>query len=206
MKIIIAVASLFLSVLGADAAVKNYLNGAFLKLPPRYLADVPLEKRKALWSSMTANPDDRRLDNKNGWIHYSSDGGDHESPVGRPTSMFWVKLLPRKGESPLVFVHMSKPFADGSVPAKDQTFVLKQTDDGWKDVTKSVIPKSVDLTAHFRPKRKVAEIEVAPFEKIQTKEGNRPAYDFGAHKMDLVWNGSAFDSRKAKSPKLSADD
>ena len=206
MKILIPMAALFLSNTGAEAGVGNYLNVAILRLPARYLADVPIENRKALLESLSSDPKDNRLDYSNGWIHFFSDGGDHEDPTGRPTSMFWVKLLPRKDESPLVFVHMSKPFADGAVPGNNQTFVLEESSDGWKDVTKNVIPKEVDMTAHFRPRRKIDEIEVAPFEKIQRQDGGGSAYNFGERKIDLVWKGSAFEVRKASSSKLSGND
>ncbi len=206
MKMIITITTLLLSIVGVEAGVETNLSQAILKLPPRYLADVPIENRRALLESLSSDPKDGRLDYKNGWIHFYSDGGDHESPKGRPTSMFWVKLLPRQDQSPLVFVHMSKPFADGSIPGENQTFVLEKSGKGWEDITKKVIPRKVDMTAHFRPRRKMIEIEVAPYEKIPVKDGGKTAYGFGEHKFDLVWNGSALVVRKASSPKLSGDD
>lgn len=205
MKIIITLATVLLSMPGARADVADDLKKAVLTLPPRYLADVPLEGRKALLDKISADPKDPRLDNGHGWIHYSSDGGDHEDPKERVTSMFWVKLLPRDDQSPLVFVHMSKPFADASAPSDKQTFVLEKDGGEWKDVTMKVIPKNVDITAHFRPRRKINEIEVAPFKQFPRQDNGRAAYEFGDHTIDLVWNGSTFTIRKARTTKLSGD-
>src|SRR5690349_19017087 len=139
MRMIIALTTLLFSVVGVAAGVEHYLSQAILTLPPRYLADVPLENRNALLNSFSADPKGTRLDYKNGWIHFYSDGGGDAK--GRPTSMFWVKLLPRKDQAPLVFVHMSKPFAYGSIPDANQTFVLEKNGEGWEDVTKAVIPE-----------------------------------------------------------------
>lgn len=119
--------------------------------------------------------------------------------------MFWIKLLSRKSGSPLVLVHMSKPFAAGRAPAKDQTFILERDGNDWKDATSSVVPKGVDLTMHFRPQRSTNIIEVASWKQIQRADGRGLAYGFGERKLDLRWDGRTFQIRKPGSLKLSND-
>lgn len=201
---VLAIAALFHFTVGqAAGADGKYLNVALLQLPPKYLADVPLENRGWLLEGLSGSVfNDNRLDYTNGWIHFHSDGGDHETRKG-PSSMFYVKLLPRKQQLPLVFVHMPKPFADGNAPAKNQTFVLERKGNQWKDVTAEVMPKEIDLTMHFQPRRSDNVIEVAAYKTHKRQDGLGLSYDYGERKLDLVWEDGKFRSKKPDSPKLS---
>src|SRR5690606_13888177 len=129
---------------GSVRAAGQLLLDALATLPPKYLADVPEKDRDALIRSITGNPE--HFHREGGWAHWFSDG--RRIPA---TSMFWLKELPEGADARLLFVHMSKPFADGRLPSNDQTFVLRKTHDTWVDVTREVIPSGVDLTLHFRP-------------------------------------------------------
>ena len=120
--------------------------------------------------------------------------------------MLYIKLLPRKDDTPLVFVHMPKPFADGSAPQKNQTFVLERAGDKWRDVTKQIIPEQIDLLMHFSPRRSQAIIEVAAYERRERNDHRGKAYFFGQRTLDLFWNGSSFEIRKPDSPTLSDND
>jgi hypothetical protein len=191
-------AALAVTMLTADAEDGKFLNVAILRLPERYLADVPLENRARLLTRISEDNDTRHLDYANGWVHWFTDS---ESVGG--TSQFWLKLLPRKNERPLVFVHMAKPFADGSDPQKDQTFVLERRGNEWLDVTGNVIPEQVDLTMHFRPSRSKNMIEVAAYERFKRRDGRGEAYRFGERKLDLVWSEGSFEVRKPTAPQLS---
>ncbi len=200
MKRIVLWAVLCLLPAGNGSAADNaFLESAVRSVPPRYLAEVPIADRENLWKMLVSS---RLVDENAGWIHFQSDG---DSPPA--TSMFWVKLLPVADGNPLVFVHMSKPFADGSVPARNQTFVLRQKGKAWEDVTGKVIPKEVDLTMHFRPRRSGPVVEAAVYERFKIdRDGGRTAYRFGKRKQDLVWENGTFRVRKADRPELSRDD
>ncbi|HEY5893674.1 MAG TPA: hypothetical protein VIT91_10625 [Chthoniobacterales bacterium] len=178
----------------------NFLNVAILTLPDRYMADIPLKDRDAFLIALSRDNSTDRLDYEHGWVHFFSDG--HEVPA---TSMLFIKLLPRKDNHPLVFVHMPKPFADGSKPRKDQTFVLSWTGDSWEDVTSKYIPKRLNLTWTFQPRRAVNQIEVAPYNRFRPKDTKRDSYTFAKPKFDLIWTGSQFDIRITKKSDLSYD-
>jgi len=185
----------------AAAESQNFLNTAILELPPKYFADTPRSERLKMLSQLSDWESDSRLDYCNGWLHWHSDSEDALS-----TSMIYLKLLPRQNETPLVFIHMPKPFADGSPPRKNQTFVLERVNQSWRDVTNSILPKEVDLMMHFRPRRAAAVIEVAPYERRTRNDRRGSYYGFGRRQLDLAWNGSSFDIRQADSPELSNDD
>jgi hypothetical protein len=168
---------------------------ALLSLPPKYLADIPLSNREKFMKEVGS--DSRRLRAAGGWLHWYSDGGD----VGG-TSMAWAKELPRPGKTPLVFVHMAKPFADGRNPGGDQTFVVQRAGDGWTDVTKQVMPPDVDLSMHFRTRQKDTVIEVALWKQINRSDGRGKAWIFGSRVADLHWSGERFVARKPESEVL----
>ncbi len=176
------------------------LNVALLTLPAHYLADIPLDDRSCLLLELSSTAYDRRLDYANGWLQYHS---DNPEDCPRASSRFWLKLLPQDDEAPLVFVHMAKPFADGSDPARNQTFVLRRQGDEWLDVTEVVIPSGVDLTLHFRPSRTLDRIEVATYEPFERRDGRGKAYRFGAREFDLIWKDGSFHKAAADSPELS---
>lgn len=207
-KLFIAIVALFISIVGGASAADGYapdgkyLNVAILTLPARYLADVPIEERVALLTQLSSSPfKDDRLDYDHGWLHWYSDSPDPP----KVTSMFWLKLLPKKNGKWLVFVHMAKPFADGSDPNKKQTFVLQRNGIEWEDVTASVMPNEVDLTMHFRPRRESNVIQVAPYERFERRDGRGLAYRFGPRKLDLVWDEGEFKAQESDSPKLFKD-
>lgn len=185
----------------ATAESENFLNTAILELPPKYFGDVPLNERPKMLLQMS-DTTDPRLDYCNGWLHWHSDS--ENSLHG--TSMIFLKLLPRKNDNPLVFVHMPKPFAGVDAPQKNQTFVLERVNQTWRDITSSIIPKQVDLTIHFRPRRAVTAIEVGPYEKRERNDHPGFYYDFGKRQLDLVWNGSSFEIRQARGSEFSDDD
>ena len=192
-KLFLAGALILATLAPATAAVGKYLNVALLSLPPRYLADIPLDKRDRLLTLLSMDMGKHpRLDYAGGWLHWSYDGPPQNSPGG--SSMFWVKLLPLgKNSAPLVFVHMSKPFADGkNKPANDQTFILRYANGEWKDVTAETMPAGIDLTMHFRPRRSDLVIEAASYEEIKRQDGRGSAYDFGKRELDLIWEDGAF--------------
>lgn len=206
MKTIAIIAAVLLANAGTAAASdEKFLNEVILSLPARYLADVPAANRALLLQKLDSGPyENKRLDYDHGWIHWYSDGPRADSPGA--TSMFWVKLLPVPDGSPLVLVHMAKPFANGATPVKNQTFVLQRVRGDWKDVTRRVMPKEVDLTMHFRPRRSSNVVEAAPFEKFGRQDGGGPAWRFGKRQLDLIWKNGEFQVRQAASPKLSGND
>ena len=130
-------------------------------------------------------------------MRWYSDGG-----YVRYTSMVWLKELPRAGRSPLLFVHMAKPFADGRTPEANQTFVLERRDDGWSDVAKSVMPGEVDMTMHFRTRKDNSVIEVAPWKEYERQDTAGKAYTYGDRVMDLRWKREKFIVEKPSSKTL----
>lgn len=201
--------ALFVSLMcGASAGETSgrFLNVAILSLPERYLADIPPANRSRLLQQLSRVESDDRLDYTHGWLNWRYDGPPQDSPGA--TSMFWMKLLPQNSGTPLVFVHMSKPFnGGGHTPGRDQTFVLELQGNDWRDVTKSVVPKEADLTMHFRPRRSSAVIEVAAYESgHRLPDGSISGYGFGERKMDLIWEAGKFRVQKPGSRKLSSQE
>ena len=176
-------------------AAEYSLRLALLTIPPKHLGDIPLVDRGKFVAALEADP--ARMDVANGWVHWFSDG--HEVPC---TSMVWMKELPRSGKSPLVFIHMAKPMADGRKPEANQTVVLEFTDEGWSDVTKAVIPPDVDRTMHFRTRRDGAVIEAAPWKEFERKDGRGKAWTYGERILDLEWTGEKLVAKEAASSEL----
>jgi|GEM_PF-2699889 len=173
------------------------LEAAIRSLPPPFFADCPYEGREEMLDELHADPADR-LDLENEWLHYFSDGG----PV-RTTSMIHLRLYKRREGTKVAFVHMPKPFANGSAPSDRQTFVLTPDAQGtWSNVTQLMIPKEVDITAHFSPLRHKNVIEVAPYLEKKHPTQGRIIYDFGECQTELLWDGDQFKATAVTPRKL----
>ena len=177
------------------SADEQFFREALAELPPRFLADIPLAKRKRLLE--LAEKSSSRLDTAEGWLHWYSDG----ARIGA-TSMIWAKVLPRPDRTPLLFVHLPKPFADGKKPRLGQTFVLEKRKGGWVEVTEEIMPDGLDLTLHFRTRREDTVVEVANWKEIERADGRGTAWVFGDRVKDLHWSGERFLVEPAASPNL----
>jgi hypothetical protein len=188
-----------IALIGASESVlsdEQSFRATLMTLPPKYLGDIPLVSREKFLKAVES--DAERLDAAKGWLHWFADGGD----VGG-TSMVWAKELPRPGKKPLVFVHMAKPFADArNKPAPNQTVILEQVGEEWVDVTKTVIPSTVDMTMHFRTRKADTTVEAAPWKEVERRDGRGTAYTYGDRVMDLRWTGKEFVIEKAPSKEL----
>ena len=182
------------------AADGGFLKTAISSIPPRYFADIALDERKFMLTETVLSGGDERIDFDRGWVHWFY---DNSRAKPKSTSMLYVKLLPRDGKTPLVLVHMPKPFAGQGKPAKNQTYVLERDGDAWRDVTETTIPKEAGLELHFRTRKGEDVVEVAEYVLFQRQDGLGAAYKFGDRKLDLVWNGSVFQVRKPESAVLS---
>ena len=180
---------------GIALADEESFRAALMELPPKYLADVPLADRQKLIATAGKNAD--RLNAATGWLHWYSDG----SSV-RASSMIWAKELPRPDKTPLILVHMAKPFADGRKPEEDHTVVLERGENGWKDVTKEVMPADVDMKMHFRTREDDTVVEVAPWKEIDRRDGRGKALVYGSRVMDLHWSGERFIAKEPESKVL----
>jgi len=182
---------LFLLVLACSAAHViadgAFLNVAILELPARYLADIPAENRTRFLIHLSQLHGDRRLDYGNGWLHYYNDN-PYENPGA--TSQVYLKLLSRKDDDPLVFVFMPKQHS--------RPYILERTGKGWLDVRKHVLPRTVDLSMDFSPRRLSNVVEVVSFKRTKT--------GMGRHVCDLVWDGAQFQMREPKNSTPSDDD
>ena len=75
----------------AQADWGNFINYAVLTLPPKYLADIPLDQRTELLRELSYNQRDRRLDYANGYLDYftqsprASECHQHVLPQGSST-------------------------------------------------------------------------------------------------------------------------
>jgi hypothetical protein len=206
MKLAVVVAGFFLGCSGvALASEGHFLNLAILRVPAVFLADIPAENRVRLLEVLSSwTGSDEHLDYEHGWVHYFYDGPAEDSPGG--TSQFWMKVLPRKGQIPLVLIHMPKRTRTAT-PTANETVVLELGSLGrWNDVTKDVMPAEVDLTMHFRPRRMENRIEVARYEKFERKDGRGQAYKFGKREVDLIWEDGRFRVVEPDGQKLSAAD
>lgn len=94
--------------------------------------------------------------------------------------MFYIKLLPRKDDTPLVFIYATR------------AFIMEKVGNEWKDVTKRVVPRNVDLTAAFNPLRTRNVIEVS---------GTR--HHPG---LDMIWENGLFRVAKTHRTEFSDDD
>ena len=195
----LAIAFAAASFTGTALADEASFRAALKTLPPKYLADIPLANRAILLAELATDKGTQRLDAKKGWLHWFSDGGNTHA-----TSMFWAKELPRTGKEPLILVHMAKPFSgtgDGK-PQANQTYVLEPVGGEWIDVTKTVIPATVDITMHFRTRREDTIIELAPWEAFNRPDGLGTAYTYGKRTHDLRWTGNGFIVEKPAAAKL----
>jgi hypothetical protein len=183
------------------AAEISELERAIRELPAQFVADIPLAQRAALLQSLRTNPADTRLDLAHGYLHFYSDGGDHGAVSG--TSMLYMRQFQRADGGFVVLTHMPKPFADGSSPRANQTFVFERRKGKWTDITADVFPSGLDLTAHFKPRRASAVIEVAPYVRFARQDGRGDAWMFGTPTAELHWDGHTFQKRKPTKDTLS---
>lgn len=168
------------------------MTDAIKTLPPRCFADCPLEDREKMLEALKTDGAGKaqRLDEAAGWFHWYSDNS-RRGP--RVTSQVYLKLFRRKNGETLVFVHIPKPFADGSVPGTNQTFVLRRTaSGGWEDVGREVFPKDLDLTWHLRPRRESPVIEAGPYQKFRRADGRGDAFSPKTVAAELIWDGERF--------------
>ncbi|MDB6072211.1 MAG: hypothetical protein JWL81_3382, partial [Verrucomicrobiales bacterium] len=185
---------------GTALADEHTFQHALLTIPPKYLADIPRNQRNLLLEMLST--DRNRLDLKHEWLHWYSDGGDV-----RGTSMAWAKELPRPNKSPLIFVHMPKPFAKPVIPpGAEQTIILERQATilgmKWRDVTQQVMPEGVDRNLHFRSRREDTTIEAGEWNHVPSRDGAGKIWTFGTRVADLHWNGERFEVRKPASKKL----
>ncbi len=174
------------------AAEVHELERAIRELPAQFVADIPLAKRALLLETLRSDPSDKRLDLAHGFLHWFSDGGDIYA-----TSMLYMRLFRRAEGGFVVLTHMAKPFADGSTPRANQTFVFERRKGKWTDITADVFPSGLDLTAHFEPRRASAVIEVAPYVRFARQDGRGDAWKFGSPTAELHWDGHTFQKRKS---------
>ncbi|MGI9244382.1 MAG: hypothetical protein ACR2RV_26520 [Verrucomicrobiales bacterium] len=186
-----------LPVSGLRADDSKFLNFAIFDLPPEYFADIPLAQRGKMLKLLSKMPGGRRLDYENSYLHWYSDGGSISA-----SSQLRLKLFPRDSgrakspQPPYVFVHMPKPFADGSAPAADQSFVLLWGKGGWENVTDQVLPKEIDRTLHLRPERNFFGIRVYGYEEFARRDGRGQSYTFADEASALyVWKNNRFEKQ-----------
>ena len=187
---LVAFLTLFASVSHAEET--SELERAIRELPPRFVADIPIATRDALFERIQRDLD-THLDLKNGFVHFFSDNS--RDGIGA-TSMLYMRQFPRVDGGFVILTHMPKPFADGSTPRANQTFVFERRKDRWKDVTDEVFPRGVDRTAHFRPRRTSKVVEVAPYVSVKRQDGKGDAWQFGPRTAELHWNGEVFLKRE----------
>ena len=179
------------------------LERAIRELPAQFMADIPLTQRTALLESLRRDPSDERLDLAHGYLHFYSDGG--EKGAISSTSMLYMRQFQRTAGGFVVLTHMPKPFADGSTPQANQTFVWERRNGKWTDITAETFLHGMDLTNHFRPRRASAVVEVAPYIRFKRRDGRGEAWKFGSRTADLHWDGHTFQKRKPKHPTLSEE-
>jgi hypothetical protein len=198
MRKLLSIGLLFVFGFSAFADDGNFLNVFILGAPAKYLADIPNNQRDKL--ILYVSPDNRLLDYKNGWLTYFNDNPDKD--IG--SSLFWVKLLPRKNDNPLVLVYMAKALDGGIVTPRNQTYILDHDGNGWREVTTEYIPKDLDLSMAFVPCRIGNDIRVAGYREVPgTKNAKGEPYrEFDECRLVLHWNGTSFDKQKIKPRKI----
>ena len=201
MKLVAAIIALLVPPLIALAGEVSVLERAIRELPPQFVADIPLAQRTALLQSFRSDPSDTRLDLAHGYLHFYSDGGDHGAVSG--TSMLYMRQFRRADGGFVVLTHMPKPFADGSAPRANQTFVFERRKGKWTDITADVFPRGIDFTSHFEPRRASAVIEVAPYVRFARQDGRGDAWKFGSPTAELHWDGHTFQKRNPTENALS---
>jgi len=185
----------------APAAPENLLNIAILQLPEQYMAGIPMNRRAELLSNLSMNAGDTRLDYANGWLGYSNDNPYRS--VGA-TSTFWIKLLPRKNLSPLLFIHIPNR-SDDSTPPKSVTAILERKGDKWENFTQSFLPDGIDAAGCFIPRRTSAAIQIAPFVQTDRADGRGKHWAFGPRSGELRWDGRKFKFSKTRPATLAYD-
>jgi hypothetical protein len=179
------------------------LERAVMELPAEAVADIPQSQRAAFLSHLRADePPNTRLDVKNGFLEFYSDG---EVPF-LASSMLYMKVFPDKDGGNIVFCHMPKPQADTLPPRPGQTFFFAQRDGKWVNVTRETLPKGVDILWLFRHSRHSLVLQAGPYKVWKKPDGSEACGGEGVRLMDLVWDGTSFRARTAKTPKFEYGD
>jgi hypothetical protein len=174
-----------------------------MELPPEAVADIPRSQRAIFLSHLRADePSKQRLDVKNGFLEFYSDG---EVPF-LASSMLYMKVFPAKDGGNIVFCHMPKPQADELPPRPGQTFFFAQRDGKWVDVTRDTLPKGVDFLWLFRHSRHSLVLQAGPYKVWKKPDGTEACGGDGLRLMDLVWDGTSFHTQTAKSQKFDYDE
>lgn len=183
----------------APIAKTDSLENVVRTLPPKYMADCSYADRERLIADLETDGDISRWDPASKWMNFFSDSG-----YISVTSMIYLRMFVLDDGGYVVFVHMPKPFADGSRPMANQTFILKSGAKGeWIDVTRDLLPTAADLTAHYSPSKTEPLIKVAPYELYKRADGRGEAYHFGPCTQELWWNGHDFELKEVTPRKLS---
>lgn len=186
-----------------QASGKSVLERAVLELPPDVVADIPQAERSIFLAHLrTDNPTNTRLDVKNGFLEFYADG---EVPF-HASSMLYMKVFPRKDGGNIVFCHMPKPQADCLPPRPGQTFFFTERDGQWVDVTRKTLPKGVDSLWLFKHRGRSFVLQAGPYNVWKKPDGTDASNGEGVRLKDLVWDGTAFHARTAKTSKFEYDD
>lgn len=172
------------------AAAMSALERAIMELPPEAVADIPTGERRIFLNELRRDaPPNKRLDIKNGFLEFYSDG---EVPF-HVTSMLYIKVFPLIEGGSIILCHMPKPESDSLPSRLRQTFIFTRRKSGWIDLTGQILPKGVYALWRFQPRRASAVIEVGPYKGARRKI------------FDLIWDGTAFRTQKAKNSEYSYD-
>ncbi|QTN32763.1 hypothetical protein HZ994_10605 [Akkermansiaceae bacterium] len=170
-----------------------------MELPPEAVADIPFPQRAIFLSHLRSDgPPNPRLDVKNGFLWFYSDG---ETPF-LASSMLYMKVFPIKGGGDIVFCHMPKPQADTMPPRPGQTYFYAHRDGKWVDVTKETLPEGVDILWLFRHSRRSLVLQAGPYKVWKKPDGTEACGGDGVRLMDLAWDGRSFRAHTAKSPEF----
>lgn len=186
-----------------QASGNSVLERAVLELPPEAVANIPRDERSIFLAHLrTDNPTNTRLDVKNGFLEFYSDG---EVPF-LASSMLYMKVFPRKDGGNIVFCHMPKPQADELPPRPGQTFFFTERDGQWVDVTRKTLPKGVDVLWRFKHRRRTPVLQAGPYKVWKKPDGTDASNGEGVRLKDLVWDGATFHARTATTRKFEFDD
>ena len=164
------------------ASTADMLRDAIRKLPPPAMAGIPLKQRNAFLDYFNEDhPKDRRLDEKYGCVSFYSDG---EVPFDAKFA-FEVKIFRVHGGGNLAFCCDS-----------GWSYIFRQQSGQWVDVTDEYLPKGIKVDCYFRPRRKLPIIEGEDYKSHDAAQTRR---------FDLVWDGTKFNVRKARSSKYHYD-
>jgi hypothetical protein len=117
-----------------------------------------------------------------------------------------MKVFLRKDGGSIVFCHMPKPQADCLPPRPGQTFFFMKRDGQWVDVTRETLPKGVDSLWLFKHHRLSSVLQAGPYKVWKNPDGTDASNGEGLRLKDLVWDGTTFHARTAKTPKFESDD